>query len=607
LPPGDGRSLDLSQLRLNEVTAIGDMFEHLLPRQESLSAYVTAEQEIGATTLFIDGAFAHRTSVFSQGNATDFLFVPATNAYSAFDEDVIVGYSFPDFGDVRFDVEKDGWFVNLGARGALGSSSWTWEAVGTQARDESETSLDDLDREDLALRLASDDPALAFNPFGDGSGQAPGVIDAIRGQTVFAGRTTLRSVAVQAQGSLWQLPGGVMRLALGSEYREEEMHSSARPTGAGELELYPGATRDVGALFGELYVPLVGEASERAGAQQLALSAAARYEDYSDFGDTINPKLGILWRPTPDLALKANWGTSFRAPSLRELTFLSFVSSDLFVLDPNAPGGPADVFADVIEGGNRDLREETAKTYTISAEYTPARLEGLHFSLTRFHIDYEDRIRGSLDGIDVNTLLQFESVLPEGTIVRAPNGTLEVINVTNINSAHTIMSGYDAAAGHYWSTQRWGSFDLSASTTFISRYDDQLISGSRVLDFAGRVGSTPDWRGSIGLVWSSGPWSTAVFVHHTDGLRNEDIDPRIVRRTVASQTITDLQLSYTSRSGGSWLHGFTARLGATNLFDERPPFVDGPQRFGLDIQNSSVRGRTIYLRLSKGFGAARLQ
>ena len=66
------------------------------------------------------------------------------------------------------------------------------------------------------------------------------------------------------------------------------------------------------------------------------------------------------------------------------------------------------------------------------------------------------------------------------------------------------------------------------------------------------------------------------------------------------------QVSYTLR-GGDWLNGFTARAGVTDIFDERPPFVDGPQRFGLDIQNSSVKGRTIYLRLTKGFGAAALQ
>jgi hypothetical protein len=99
------------------------------------------------------------------------------------------------------------------------------------------------------------------------------------------------------------------------------------------------------------------------------------------------------------------------------------------------------------------------------------------------------------------------------------------------------------------------------TATFISRYDDQLIKGSRVLDLAGQVGSTPDWRGAIGLVWSSAPWSTAVFVHHTDSLRNEDIDPRIVRRNVVSQTNADLQLSYTPR-GPTWMNGCTARLGA---------------------------------------------
>jgi iron complex outermembrane recepter protein len=602
LPPGSGRSLDVAQLRLNDLNYADNIFlEDILPEQESAAAYLTLEQGIGSITLFADGAFSRRTALFVQGDTTGFLYVPTSNAFSPFAEDVLVAYRYADFGPIVYDTEKSGWFVNLGARGSWGVTDWTWEIVGTQSRDESENVFDFPDRDVVAERLASSDPTFAFNPFGDGSGQAPGVMDAIRRQAIYDGRTTLRGASAQTQGSLRQLPGGVIRLALGSEYREEEMEGGVLREGWPEEEYYPGAARDVAALFGELYVPFVGRANARRGVQELALSAAARYESYSDFGDTVNPKLGLLWRPTESLSLKANWGTSFRAPSLRELAFTSHTASNIEVFDPRAPGGPAHVFVELTEGGNPDLKEETARTYTVSGEYQPTWLDGARLSLTYYHIDYDDRIRGSLDGLDEELLLQFEDSLPPGIVVRAPDGTLQSIKVININSAATVMSGYDAAAGYFWSTQHWGSFDLSVGATYTAKYEDQVISGAPVLSLAGRVGSTPDWRGRVSLVWSSGPWNAAISVHHTDALRNEDLDPRIVRRDIDSQTTADVQVGLTA-ADDAWLRGFSVRFGVTNLFDDRPPFVES--RRGIDVQNSVIAGRAFYLRLSQAFGAA---
>lgn len=48
-----------------------------------------------------------------------------------------------------------------------------------------------------------------------------------------------------------------------------------------------------------------------------------RHDDYSDFGTSTNPRLGILWRPG-DWSLRANWGRAFRAPDSIE-QFSSFV------------------------------------------------------------------------------------------------------------------------------------------------------------------------------------------------------------------------------------------------------------------------------------------
>src|SRR6056300_1633436 len=48
---------------------------------------------------------------------------------------------------------------------------------------------------------------------------------------------------------------------------------------------------------------------------QSALSLSARYDDYSDFGDTTNPNIGFDWKPVNWLTVFGKWGESFNAPT----------------------------------------------------------------------------------------------------------------------------------------------------------------------------------------------------------------------------------------------------------------------------------------------------
>ncbi len=51
----------------------------------------------------------------------------------------------------------------------------------------------------------------------------------------------------------------------------------------------------------------------------LELTAGARYDDYSDFGDTINPRLALVWKSSDRITTKMMYGEAFRAPSYQEL------------------------------------------------------------------------------------------------------------------------------------------------------------------------------------------------------------------------------------------------------------------------------------------------
>ena len=71
------------------------------------------------------------------------------------------------------------------------------------------------------------------------------------------------------------------------------------------------ASRDNFAAYAELALPLT---------RQIEPQVALSYDHYSDFGNTTNPKLGLKFKPTPEVLLRANWGRGFRAPTLVEIS-----------------------------------------------------------------------------------------------------------------------------------------------------------------------------------------------------------------------------------------------------------------------------------------------
>jgi len=78
-------------------------------------------------------------------------------------------------------------------------------------------------------------------------------------------------------------------------------------------------------------------------------TAGARYDHYSDFGSTFNPRLALVWQTKHNLTTKFLYGSAFRAPSFQEL----YAVNNPVVL------------------GNDNLSPERIKTYEISFDYRP--------------------------------------------------------------------------------------------------------------------------------------------------------------------------------------------------------------------------------------------
>jgi iron complex outermembrane receptor protein len=100
--------------------------------------------------------------------------------------------------------------------------------------------------------------------------------------------------------------------------------------------------------------------------ENFRFTIGARYDDYSDFGDHVSPRIGLTWEYMEGYDLKLLYGHAFRAPTFLEYYFPS------------------------VRGGNPDLDPETIDTYEISlgADFTSS-LDG---RVTLFHRETEDTI-----------------------------------------------------------------------------------------------------------------------------------------------------------------------------------------------------------------------
>ena len=139
-------------------------------------------------------------------------------------------------------------------------------------------------------------------------------------------------------GDLFELPAGPVGVVLGAEWREDSIDS--RPNDVASNGLFFGFFNDSGArgskwireLFGELDVPLMAAMPL---VEELNINLSGRLTDEEFYGTNGTFSLKGGWRPVAPLLLKFSYGTSFRAPNLRE-NFLQGQSGFSTLFDPCA-------------------------------------------------------------------------------------------------------------------------------------------------------------------------------------------------------------------------------------------------------------------------------
>lgn len=614
IPAGqDGTALDPSQLVPNTENLCDDIRNtDLLPRSDRHSVIVKGTQELtDRVRLNTMGFYSERDfrihGYLDTSRANAALLVPNTNPFFVSPDpsatSVTVNHLFPEeFGLSTNYGTSDSW---IGIADLTADLFADWRGVLKGSYGESKDLIktgNAIITPALNAALRSSDPNTAYNPFGDGSGMNPAVLDSIRGEQVADVRHRLITASLEANGTLFELPAGRVALAVGAEHREERYGvDTLRTDGSRSVDV---SDREVQSAYAELFIPILRGVTL---IDSLDASLAIRYDRYNDFGSTTNPKFGVNWSPTPGLTMKASYGTSFRAPSLSEINATPTIFQRVLA-DPLSPTGQSTGLS--IAGGNDSLDPEEAKTWSFGTEWEPDAVPGLRLGLNYFEVEYTGQIL-DLHGIPSRladpaysayvirnpSLDQIQTVLDTGWMqsgVINPAVVTFIIDGRRQNLGVTNANGFDLQALYNWSgvTDR---FAVGLGGSYFTKYEVAPSSTAPTRDMLNKIDNPLRHRVRATFAWERGPFTTTAYFNHSSSYENNLI-PNPER--VSAWSTVDLNVSYdVGRENGGVLDGLTIALLAENAFDKRPPYVDRAD--GFDPQVSSAIGRLISLSIRK--------
>jgi iron complex outermembrane receptor protein len=585
----------------------------LTPEAERTGLMLLGNQRFGDIEFFTEIAAQHNTSI-AQGAPTPLdesagLTVPVTHPNNPFPgaTSLAIGrFRTVDAGPRGWNIQTDNIRGVFGLRGKL-LDRWDWEVAAQRARSESEQTGSRAQGWVRTDYLQQEINAGRYNPFG-GTFNPPSTIDAITTSLVRQGTSNLTAYDAQISGELFDLPAGKVAMATGIEYREEDVsdipdEQFQRGLIFGTEAVSAEASRDNWSAFVEFSVPVL---------ESLELNVAARYDDYSDFGDTFNPKISARWEPLESLAFRASWGTGFRAPSLAQIGLGPSQESQFFVDTFGCADNPTYCAAtdyNIVFAGNPDLEAEESENFNVGVAWKPT--DSWLFAVDYWDIKQENKI----DEVNFGYLFQqFCGVQDSDVCVRgAPLpgdtlGPLQSVNSSFINIGEQTTNGVDVSV-HFRDSVMGGELfvglDYSRMLEFKKRELNADGTSFVTRDLTGEY-EYPEDRFVLTGDWGFDVWGVRATLNYTGSFEDTpDIDFDGVldfdsnkSRTVGSFTTLNLQGRYTG------FEGLTIAVGIDNALDEEPPFAIGDgdtDLYGYVSGMHDPRGQFIYGKLTYRF------
>ncbi len=554
------------------------------------------------------------------------LYIPRTNFYNPFGERfyhptgapnadgtprilgdpadiLIVNHSNDATGPRIIEVDTDMLRLVGGLRGRF-AGTWEWESAALLSKSTTR------DRERNALRESRMREALArsgpdaYNVLGYTFRNVGGIItidqpyanpesvlDFLRDDFLRDGETALNSWDFRANGDLFSLPAGPVKAAVGLEFRRES-YIDFRPPYHGENPLddpnpfLPGQVdegkpdndfialspnfnvdtdRTMWAAFAELHVPITGPEQGIPLLRRLELQLAGRFEDYSDFGDTTKPKIGLSWYPVRQVLLRGSYNESFRAPNLAQLFPGTLVRSVTNVSDPYrfqvtnlTTDGARNRIA--FRSGNENLTPELAETRTAGIVVDVPWVDGLSLSADWWKLEQRDAfnifglseiLRQDRDLLDAETQRQLAAGTPIANVVlqtattyagsplvvRRPITAADEALFATYNASRPVadqrgpvgdflrgfddyfnisgrrLEGWDFSVRYRVPRNALGRFTLSGEGAYTKTWEEQILPVDPYQNERWRNGK-PLWKWNAGLAWRRESWTAGVFANY---------------------------------------------------------------------------------------------
>jgi iron complex outermembrane receptor protein len=479
-----------------------------------------------------------------------------------------------------------------------------------------------------------------LNPY-DIASSNPAVLARISNwQTAGESKQELFNYRGVVDGSLFTLPGGEVKIAGGIEYMVTKLAFRKNTAGQvpGPLTLpYNRANRNIFSLFGEVSIPVVGEDNASPMFHSLTLSASGRYDRYSDYGSTFNPRVGISYMPVAGIRLRGNWAKSFNAPTLLDqvvgttasigATAGSFITGTYNVDPRTNPSNPpnANSIAITLGGALPGLVPQKATTWSIGGDIEPPFIPGLRLSASYYKIDFKGALGkpGLFDSNVLNILNNFPMAqiydrtdgivnadIVAGYLAQAtnPNVLSDYLASTNplaqvytiqdfrtMNLRNSTIAGIDFSVNYVRETG-FGSVDLAVNGNVKLQNDTQVSAAGTFFDDLLTNRSLFSLSATAGA--NVGDFRGQVTFNRVNGF---DIVPSatLLQDRVGSFSVVNLFFSYDLKKK-FMAESIQLTLNINNLFDTDPPIYrttngGGGTNGGAGYANGQTLGRYIQL------------
>lgn len=605
--------------------------QDLLPRTRRHSLALTFDQSVtGGIDVFAQGFYMDRKVLYTPSPQTTLLTVGSTSPFfvrpaGSTATSATIAYALTNVPLNASNGRTRVGQINYGARLGLPAGFELSLTGGYGESRDSGITANGVNTAALNTAIA----AGTFNPYD------PSAIPARSGYNFIfdvASRTRLETYEAKIDGSLFKLPGGDVAAAIGYQRQALSQRTVTLIGPEGSPSFATNRSRKIDSFYAEVQIPIFGDDNAIAGLRDLTLNAAVRHDNYRDINaQTTNPKFGINWSPVDGLTFKGSYGTSFRAPNFTEI-YGTGVSTfyALPLVDPTC--GNCLVKSIAYVGPTPNIKPETAETWSVGIDITPALVPNFRASMNYFNVKYENLITSYLSDFGILRLEQ--QLTPLGIIVRnptpaflasfscAPFPTCPVRTVVGgvspdlnnvavfhdarpANLASQLAQGIDFDLGYRIPAGN-GEVRIGASGSYFLSYKTKVAPGAASIDQLNNIFNPLRFRGRASLQWHSGGIEAGTFLNYVNSYRNSTRSPS---ETIGGYATVDIHLGYMFPDNGPvGTEGLTIGFDVANLFDRDPPFANlpvsappGSYGGGFDSTASNPIGRVVSLSLTKKF------